>query len=134
MAPILWGDYFLRSVGSYEVTLTLTGGPAKVEVWNDATNRKLAVASKDDSGAATVKLAVRITKSDPARSSKVNGGTALFKIDAVQAMPGQLPGAKGVRNLHQTREGAVGRRESISCEIIQQCRVAELEIAAIDVD
>ncbi|WP_249019035.1 DUF2079 domain-containing protein [Conexibacter sp. S30A1] len=87
--PILWGDYYLKSVGHYRTTVRLAGsGEAQVQLWNVTTNRELAEKNVALSGRATVSLAGSITRRDPKRSQAALRGGGPFQINPVPAYPG----------------------------------------------
>lgn len=87
---ILYGDYYLEPRGfSYRTTIVMQGhGPATVDVLNDTTHKLVARRSVTVSGTTRVTLNEVIHRSDPAWSVPVDSGHGPFRIDPVQAFPG----------------------------------------------
>ncbi len=88
--PVLWGDYFLESVGKYAASVTLAGhgAVADVQVWNDTTNTLLSSRTSVVRGRLRVTLPAAVSRSDPKRAAVAQSGSALFQIDPVGALFG----------------------------------------------
>jgi hypothetical protein len=90
--PILWGDYFLSSVGQYRARVRLSGpGLAQVQLWNTTTNKELdAKQLRLSRRTQTVSVSGAITHSDPKHSAKALQGFGPFQIDPVKAYRGNM--------------------------------------------